>query len=149
MLGTTPHDKYCREPFLWSSTNKQGQTTWLEPMYTKISNGCIPLDEQLNDPNSLVNHYKKFIQFRRQSDILLFGLLKPISTRIRSLCLFERVYHNKSLFIAHNIGSRRQQIIIPKDYNEVILSTQNENTIPMNRQWNLEAYSSVIFQSNK
>jgi glycosidase len=149
MLGTTPHDKYRREPFLWSSTNKQGQTTWLEPKYTKISNGCIPLDEQLNDPNSLVNHYKKFIQFRRQSDILLFGLLKPISTRIRSLCLFERVYHNKSLFIAHNIGSRRQQIIIPKDYNEVILSTQNENSIPMNRQWNLEAYSSVIFQSNK
>jgi alpha-glucosidase len=118
-------------------------------MYTKVSNGCIPLDEQLTDPNSLVNHYKKFIHIRRQSDILLFGLLKPISIRIRSLCLFERVYNNKSLFIAHNIGSRKQQIILPKDYNEIILSTQNENSIPINRQFNLNAYSSVIFSIEK
>jgi glycosidase len=146
MLGMKPHDKYRREPFLWSSTNKQGQTTWLEPLYTKISNGCIPLDQQLNDPNSLVNHYKKFIHIRCQSDLLLFGLLKPISTRIRCLCLFERVYNNKSVFIAHNIGSRIQQIIIPENYSEIILSTQNENQIMSNRQFNLYGYSSIIIE---
>jgi glycosidase len=149
MLGMTPHDKYRREPFLWSATNPQGQTTWLEPLYTKISNGCIPLDEQLKDPNSLVNHYKKLIHLRCQSDVLLYGLLKPISTRIRCLCLFERVYQNKSVLIAHNIASRRQRITIPDNYQQIILSTQNENQILGNRQLYLEGYSSIIFQSNE
>ena len=146
MLGTTPHDKYRREPFFWSSTNKHGQTTWLEPKYTKTSNGCIPLDEQLNKPDSLVNHYKKFIHLRCQSDVLLFGVLKPISTRIRSLCLFERVYGNQSMFIAHNLGSRKQEITIPEGYNDVIL---NEQSILGNRQINLDGYSSVVLQSKE
>ena len=147
MLGSTPYDKYRREPFLWSSTNKQGQTTWLEPRYTKISNGCIPLDEQLNDPNSLVNHYKKLIHLRRQSDILSFGTIKPISSRIRSLCLFERIYENQSIFVAHNLGSRKQCITIPEDFNRILFSTQNEEcSIPGNRQFNLDAYSSLILQ---
>lgn len=144
MLGMKPHDKYCREPFLWSSTNLQGQTTWLEPLYTKISNGCIPLDEQINDPQSLFNHYKSFIHIRCQSDILLYGLLKPISTRIRCLCLFERTYNNKSVFIAHNIGSKLQRINIPDNYSQIILSTQNDEQILINKQFNLHAYSSII-----
>jgi glycosidase len=148
MLGVKPPDKYCREPFLWSSINTKGQTTWLEPLYTKISNGCIPFDEQLNDPNSLFNHYKKFIHLRCQSDILLFGLLKPISTRIRCLCLFKRIYNNNSLFIAHNIGSKIQRINIPENFNQIIFSTQNDdNQIMNNRQFNLHAYSSIIIQS--
>jgi len=146
MLGMTPYDKYRREPFFWSSTNKCGQTTWLEPLYTKISNGCIPLDEQINDSNSLFNHYKKLIHIRCQYDILRFGLLKPLSTRIRCLCLFERVYNNKSIFIAHNIGSRIQKLIIPENFNEIILSTKNENEIIVNRQINLQGYSSIIIQ---
>ena len=145
MLGMAPNDKYRREPFLWSTTNPQGQTTWLEPIYTKSSNGCIPLDEQLNDPNSLVNHYKKLIHTRRQSDILRYGLLKPISTRIRSLCLFERIYNHQSLFIAHNLSSRKQQITLPENYNEILFSTQTENEITTKKEFFLNGYSSVIF----
>jgi glycosidase len=146
MLGMTPHDKYRREPFFWSSTNKCGQTTWLESLYTKLSNGCIPLDEQINNPNSLFNHYKKFIHIRSQFDILRFGLLKPFSTRIRCLCLFERIYNNKSIFIAHNIGSKIQKLTIPENFNQIILSTKNENEIMTNRQINLHGYSSIIIQ---
>ncbi|CAF3555292.1 unnamed protein product [Rotaria sp. Silwood1] len=152
MLGMKPHDKYRREPFLWSSTNCPGQTTWLEPLYTKISNGCIPLDKQLEDSNSLVNHYKKLIHIRCQSDILCFGSLRPIMTKIRCLCLFEREYNNKFIFIAHNIGSRRQCITIPEIYRQnkgkIIFSTQNENQIMNNGEFNLNGYSSVIIGSD-
>jgi alpha-amylase len=153
MLGMTPHDKYRREPFLWSSIDTQGQTTWLEPLYTKISNGCIPLDQQLNDPSSLINHYKKLIHIRCQSDILLYGTLKPVVTRIRSLCLFEREYKNKSVLVAHNVGSRIQQISLPEKYRrdkgKMIFSTQNENHIMINERLNLEGYSSVMIECNE
>lgn len=90
MLGMTPNDKYRREPFLWSTDHTQGQTTWLELKFTKTSNDCIPLDQQLIDSNSLFNHYKTLIHIRCQSDILRYGELKSIPTRIRYLCLFER-----------------------------------------------------------
>lgn len=148
MLGMKPHDKYRREPFLWSTKNLQGQTTWLEPLYTKISNGCIPLDEQISNPQSIYNHYKNLIHFRCQSDILLFGLLKPISTRIHCLCLFERIYDKKSLFIAHNIGSKLQRINIPENYSQVIFSTQNDNEILIvnNKQFHLQPYSTIILE---
>ncbi len=147
MLGMKPHDKYRREPFLWSSTNTQGQTTWLEPLYTKISNGCIPLDQQINDPNSLFNYYKNLIHLRCQSDILLYGSLKPITTRIRCLGMFEREYNNKSIFIAHNVGSRIQRFTIPEKYSQIIFSTQNEYDIMGNRQFNLKGYSTIIIES--
>ncbi|CAF1295845.1 unnamed protein product [Adineta steineri] len=147
MLGMKPHDKYRREPFLWSANQIQGQTTWLEPLYTTISNGCIPLDQQLKDSNSLANHYKKLIHIRCQSDILLFGLLKPIPTRIRCLCLFEREYNNKSIFIAHNIGYRMQQISIPKIYCQIIYSTNDNNQLITNGQLNLQGFSSIIIDS--
>jgi alpha-amylase len=147
MLGMKPHDKYRREPFLWSSTNTQGQTTWLEPLYTKISNGCIPLDRQVNDPNSLFNYCKKLIHIRCQSDVLLFGSLKPLTTRIRCLGIFEREYNNKSMFIAHNLSSRIQRITIPEKYHQIIFSTQNGAEIMGNREFNLKGYSSIIIES--
>ncbi|UJR32121.1 hypothetical protein I4U23_019589 [Adineta vaga] len=148
MLGMKPHDKYRREPFLWSTTQTQGQTTWLEPLYTKVSNGCVPLDQQLIDPNSLVNHYKKLIQTRCQSDVLLFGLLKHVATRIRSLCLFEREYNGKSVLIAHNLGHRMQRIPIPDNYYQIIFSTDNDKQNITNRQVNLQGFSTIIIESN-
>ncbi|CAF1636651.1 unnamed protein product [Adineta ricciae] len=147
MLGMKPHDKYRREPFLWSATHTQGQTTWLEPLYTKVSNGCTPLDQQLSDPNSLVNHYKKLIHIRCQSDVLLFGSLKPVSTRIRSLCIYEREYNTKSVFIAHNLGHRIQRVMIPDNYRQIIFSTNNESQIVTNGQVNLQAFSTIIIQT--
>ena len=152
MQGMKPPDKYLREPFLWSSTHTTGQTTWLDSAFTNVSQVCRPWDEQQTDPDSLLNHYKRLIRLRGQSDQLRLGSFKPIRTNTGCLCLFEREYEHRSVFIAHNVGSREQRITLPESRNqkrvELLFSTRQDTSLLEGDQVRLPGCSSIVVQLN-
>jgi glycosidase len=103
MLGVKP-DEYIREPFIWDEGEKDTeQTSWETPKYS-TDQTVIPLAKQKNDPNSLYNFYKKFINYRNSSSILTYGSIENSTLQVREMVSFIRKNENGVLLIIHNIS---------------------------------------------
>ena len=87
-----------------------------------------------------------------QSDQRRLGSLKPIRTNISCLCLFEREYEHRSVFIAHNVGSREQRVTLPDSRNqtrvELLFSTRQDTPMLEGDQVRLPGYSSIVVRLN-
>ncbi len=64
------YDEPRRQPFLWDQDDS-ALTTWF-PLRDGNEN-LARYSQQLEDENSLLNHYQKFIQIRRDNPALMFG----------------------------------------------------------------------------
>lgn len=126
MLGKKP-DEHIREPFLWNDKGVDpGQTTWIQPKYS-TDNAVIPLSKQINDSNSIFNHYKCLIQIRNSSFALSYGALKYSAIKKNKLVSFIRSHQDESLLVIHNLSGKYINTKLPDS---------------------LKAYSSVYFKSN-
>lgn len=103
MEGAKP-DEYIREPFKWTDDMKaEYQTYWIVPRYNIPNNG-ISLEDQLKDPNSILNHYKKLIELRQIHKAISLGEIEKIESKDRSVLAYIREYANERIIIVHNLN---------------------------------------------
>lgn len=102
MLGRKP-DRNIREPFVWGSGKDNGQVTWMTPKYSNAET-VVPAGRQLDDPSSMLNHYRKLLKVRNSSDILTYGEIVPVEMNDKRLIGFKREYKGKSLLVIHNLS---------------------------------------------
>ena len=121
MLGQKP-DPTIREPFLWSRSDP-GMPTWIEPEYTTPQT-VTPLDEQMSDPNSLYNHYRKLIAFRKSSPILTFGAIDTTAYQTPGLSSFYRSYEGDTLLVLHNLTDQALDVPGRPAYQRAVFSTR-------------------------
>lgn len=115
MIGKKP-DQFIREPFIWSkaSTDKF-RTKWEEPRFS-LESTVTPMDAQLKDKNSLLNHYKSLIKLRNNSSALTYGELNDVDiTNNPSICAFVRSDKNESLLVIHNLSKEKLIFDLPAD----------------------------------
>ncbi len=110
MLGTKP-DPQIREPFLWGDSNFK-DTSWMVPVHS-IPGQVTPVQEQSNDPLSILNHYKTWISLRKQNPTLAFGELNMIHHDHQDLLLYSINDQQNTYIIAHNIGSQTIPYSLP------------------------------------
>ncbi|MEM1406976.1 MAG: alpha-amylase family glycosyl hydrolase [Bacteroidota bacterium] len=142
MLGMKP-DEQIREPFLWTSIDKdEGRATWVEPKYSTDDN-IEPLSIQRGNPESIFNHYKTLTNLRKKSDVLTFGDIKemPVSASIVS---FTRGIGGNDLWVLHNISSESVRVGVDT-FKSIIYESDKEVEIAEG-QVKLPAYSSVILE---
>jgi alpha-amylase len=144
MVGVKP-DQYIREPFLWDKMEKdKARATWIQPRYSADST-VVPLSFQLNDENSIYNHYKKFISLRNNSAALTYGDLTPVDITNTSLSAFIRSHNNESLFVIHNLSSEKQVAEVPSSFKEYVsIYYSNKDAELRNGQIEVPAYSTTI-----
>jgi glycosidase len=137
MLGKKP-DPNIREPFLWANAESDSlRTTWMDPEFT-LGKTVNPLSQQIDDPNSLFNHYEKWIQLRNQNEILTKGGIEQFDNQNINLLAFTRVLAKEKLHIIHNLSSKSQALkVIPKD-----IVYGQENVV----NGKLKANQSIIFK---
>ena len=63
------YDQYRRAPFIWGDVSKT--TTWLNPY--NGSDSAPSVATQLDNPNSLLNHYKAIANLRKDNPGLMYG----------------------------------------------------------------------------
>ncbi|MFT8887817.1 MAG: alpha-glucosidase [Ethanoligenens sp.] len=106
----------ARTPFQWNSGPNAGFTTgkpWLKvnPNYTKIN-----AKQQIDDPASVLNFYKRLLALRRGStvsDILTYGNFEPLDC-IGNIIAYRRTYENHSVLILLNFGGKPVDFKLPQ-----------------------------------
>ncbi len=107
LLHKTHNRDNARSPMQWDSSINagfnSGHKTWLKvnENYNEIN-----VKKQIDDPNSILNFYKKLIEFKTNSPILLYGDFKLIESN-NKYAIFERVYHGESLLILLNLNPKK------------------------------------------
>lgn len=128
----------ARTPMQWSDGPNAGFTTgtpWLKvnPNYTSINAA-----DQINDPDSVWNFYKKLIALRKDpvyKETVVYGALEPIWEDRHNLMAYYRK-GDKTLLVVGNYQKETQTITLPSPYRKVLLNNypdlvQKELTISL------------------
>ncbi len=102
MLGMKP-DEYIREPLIWDLPGLDpGQTSWIEPHYS-TPDKITPVKQQLEDPASLLTHYKKMIALRKENKILAEGSIRSLDHIPDHLCAYAVNCTDSEILVIHNL----------------------------------------------
>ncbi|MEQ8473261.1 MAG: alpha-amylase family glycosyl hydrolase [Marinoscillum sp.] len=121
MRGMKP-DELIREPFLWFSKPDSGQTSWIKAKYS-TEESVTPLLDQIDDPNSIFNHYKSLIHFRRKSEVMTYGSVEFQSFSDKEILAFTRTFKNQEMLVVHNLSAKTKRFSKPGGFKNVELST--------------------------
>lgn len=129
---------HARTPMQWDNSKNAGFTQG-EP-WIAINNRyeSINAKNQQDNPNSILNFYKKLIDFRAQNHVLLKGDFEPVKM-LKGVFAYRRKLGNEKLIIALNFTSRQKKFTAT---GEIILSNYSK------RKYNgfLNPYEAVIIK---
>ena len=89
----------ARSPVQWTDGPNAGFTSG-EPWFQVNDNYReINVAAQEDDPNSILNFYRRLIRFRRDNPVVLYGSYREYMPKDRKLYVYERVYDGKRLLV--------------------------------------------------
>lgn len=93
----------ARTPMHWSSTDNAGFSTsnpWirLNPNYSGIN-----VENDMVNPNSIWNFYKKIIRLKKESETLIYGKYKLVAENDPRLFAYERIGENEKYLVICNL----------------------------------------------
>ncbi|EFM11222.1 alpha amylase catalytic region [Paenibacillus curdlanolyticus YK9] len=147
MEGMKP-DERLREPMIWAADRKSdGQTTW----EAASSNGnTVSVAEQLKDPNSMFNFYKKLISWRYEEPALGDGGIAPFEIANEGVLAYGRVSGDTTLLVVHNLTATKQAVDLNANgevpFTKVRFQSVDEGIALQGGQLELPPYSTVILQ---
>jgi alpha-amylase len=152
MAGKKP-DERIREPFAWyaDETGGQGQTSWERSMYSK--GGEASVEAQVDDPESMLSHYRKLVSLRGEEPLLRDGTIDSYAVEDSRVMAYTRTGEagegNGSeagrLLVLHNLSSEAASVTLDKDdrWENVIFSTRESIAIK-DGNLTLPAYTTVV-----
>ncbi|WP_072593422.1 alpha-amylase family glycosyl hydrolase [Streptobacillus ratti] len=113
MKGKKP-DELIREPYIW---NDEFQTKWEA---IELNTETKDYYSQKSDANSLLNHYKLWINIRKENDELKYGKFEAIETGNNKVFAYKMKYKNSEKIVLHNLSNKEQKVILNEK--EIILN---------------------------
>ncbi|MDI4648181.1 alpha-amylase family glycosyl hydrolase [Cohnella hashimotonis] len=147
MKGAKP-DERIREPMLWKKDGKSDdQTSW----ELATQNDDTPsVEEQLDDPDSLLSRYKLLIGWRNEEPALGDGGFAPFDIEESGLLAFARVSASAALLVVHNLTGEARTVDLnvggASSVSGVRFATDSESTAFADGKLRLPPYGTAILQ---
>ncbi|MGN0536261.1 MAG: alpha-glucosidase [Eubacterium sp.] len=106
----------ARTPVQWNDSENAGFTTgkpWF-PVNTNYKQ--INAEKEINDPDSILNHYKALIKFKRENEVAIYGDYKEHYKNSDKLYVYERNYKGKRLLVINSFSDESVPFEAPKDF---------------------------------
>ncbi|MDX9691038.1 MAG: alpha-glucosidase [Acholeplasmataceae bacterium] len=116
---------HARTPMQWNSRGGfSNGTPWLK---MNKNYQVINVEENLNNPNSILHYYKKLIELRKKYPVLINGSFKPLHIK-NDLFIYMRSNEEESIITVSNMSSGYKKIPIQIE-GEIVLSNMNRNDL--------------------
>ncbi|ABX42703.1 glycoside hydrolase family 13 protein [Lachnoclostridium phytofermentans] len=108
----------ARTPMQWSDEIDGGFTTgtpWIEvnPNFTEIN-----AKEQVSNPNSIYNYYKKLIEIRKNNEVIVYGDFEMLLPEDKNIFAYVRTLKDSKIVVVCNFYENEVEYNIPKEYEE-------------------------------
>jgi oligo-1,6-glucosidase len=135
-----------RTPFQWNDSRNAGFTTgtpWIKvnPDYKEIN---VALQE--NDPNSVLNYFRKIVMLRKQNPVLVYGKYELVDKENKEVYAYTRTLEKKKVLVVLNFSKETSSFNIPLKAGkpgQVLINNLAEINIT-GHSINLEPYQAVI-----
>ena len=139
-----------RTPMQWSDDINGGfskGTPWIESIKNYRD---INVENQIDDENSIFNHYRKLIALRKEYQVISLGKTIPLAEKDKSIYMFKRELENEELLVINNFYGDSCEIDLDFDIEgyKCILSNEDINK-KLEKNLKLEAYDSFVFYRKK
>lgn len=105
-----------RTPVQWNGSANAGFTTG-RPWFPVNNNYYeINAEREAQNPNSILNHYKKLIKFKKENEIAKYGDYKEHYKNSDKLYVYERNYNGKRLLVINSFCEERVPFEAPKGF---------------------------------
>lgn len=111
MRGMKP-DFFIREPMLWQNQPDPWRARPNKVRHSK-DHQVKPVAAQLKDGQSLLNHYKSFIELRNRTLALSQGEFEPVEDLHERLVAFVRRHPSGDVLVLHNVSRRATNLDLP------------------------------------
>jgi oligo-1,6-glucosidase len=135
-----------RTPFQWNTSENAGFTKgkpWLKvnPNYSEIN-----AEAQINDPNSILNYFKKLVQLRKNEPVFTYGTFELEDKENTSIFAYTRTLNNKKMLIALNFTEKETLFNTSINTTNAKVMLSNYNKTSFNNT--LQPFEAIILEIN-
>lgn len=138
-----------RTPMQWNDEINGGfskGTPWIESIknYREIN-----VKNQIDDEDSILNHYRKLIELRKKYRVIALGKTIPLAEQDKNIYMFKRELDNEELLVINNFYGNKCEIELDFDivgYDCILSNNQKKR---LEKKLTLEAYDSFVFYRKK
>ena len=108
----------ARTPMQWSAAAHAGFST-VEPwFYVNPNYATVNVAAEEEDPDSILNFYRRCLKLRKESQALLWGAYREYCRFSRKLYVYERRDKDERVLVICSFSDKPQGYRLPKDYVE-------------------------------
>lgn len=102
----------ARTPMCWNHSEKAGFTTGEPWLPINNNHKIVNVEKELNDPESLLNFYKKLIKVRKERISLKLGYQEFANNNSEKTLAYYRYLNNERLLVLLNFTNKQDRFII-------------------------------------
>ncbi len=117
----------ARTPMQWSSQKNAGFTTGTPWLKVNLDYKKINVENQENDPDSVLNYYRKLVGVRKSAEykeVFTYGKFVPVYEKTETIMAYYRINEKDRILVAANFGKEAAEIKLEYPVKRVILSNQ-------------------------
>src|SRR5699024_10747550 len=102
-----------RTPMQWNTEENAGVTTGTPWIKVNPNHKEINVEEELENPNSIYCYYKKLIDLRKSSDVLIYGSYELILEDHDQVFAYTRTLDNEMYVVLTNLFAQEAEVEFP------------------------------------
>lgn len=106
----------ARTPVQWDDSENAGFTTGKPWFYVNPNYKEINAKKEMEDPNSILNFYKKLLRFRKENRIVIDGDYKEYYKNSKNLYVYERTLNKQRMLVICSFAEKEINFVAPKGY---------------------------------
>ena len=122
----------ARTPVQWSDSDNAGFTTGSPWLKVNSNYKDINVQNQENDPDSVLNYYRKLVATRKSpeyKEVFTYGVFEPAYEDTEYVMAYYRVSDNQRILVAANFGKDAKTIELKFPVKKVVLSNVGRKEI--------------------
>ena len=136
-----------RTPMQWDNIANAGFTTGMPWMRVNENYKEINVTAQNDDPNSILNHFRKMVKVRKDNPVLVYGKYELLQREHPTIYTFTRTLDDEKMLVLLNFSQETSSIALPEISNTVNTIINNYSKLEIdNNKINLLPYQAVILK---
>lgn len=122
----------ARTPVQWSDSDNAGFTTGTPWLKVNSNYKDINVQNQENDPDSVLNYYRKLVATRKSpeyKEVFTYGVFEPAYENTEYVMAYYRVSDSQRILVAANFGKDAKTIELKFPVKKVVLSNVGRKEI--------------------
>ncbi len=135
-----------RTPMQWDNSKQAGFTNgkpWLPVNDNYVD---INVEDENADPNSVLNHFRKMTELRKQNSVLVYGSYKLVAPEHPNIYAFTRILDDKTVLVLLNFSEETSEIELEDEWdNHAILINNYSDVEFFENSVKMKPYQAIIF----